>query len=244
MDKTKVPPSTGKNIKPWFWILVIGGIIAGSVQFTCWLYRDAETIERRQCLHFWTATLWGYYNGVRLPPATIYDKTGIPLYSWRFQEWILLYATESQEPLNHSWESPSNARFRMLRTKHFLCRKDGTSAVAVVTGHGTAFDGRDGIKYSDVPPQCILLIEYWGNDVHWMQPGDFPIELLSRESATAAGLAPDQGRRDGFFVSFFDGQVWLLKLSTPLELIRKCCLVKSASTESRQELSAYRIMLK
>jgi hypothetical protein len=242
MDEIRKLPSVNKSINKWVLVALIVAIVTLLAIVTYQLYNGARTDERMQNISLWTRTLMGYYSDAVLPASAGYAQNGAPLYSWRFREWIYLYARESRDALDHAWDSPSNSRFRMLRPYQLSCNNDGASAVALVTGKGTAFESRDGINYSDVPPECILAIEYWGSTVHWMQPGDFPVELLSRESAQAAGLTPLRGRQDAFFVGFADGKVWLLKLSTPPEIIQKCCLIETANAKTRNdELSLYRI---
>jgi hypothetical protein len=129
-----------------------------------------------------------------LPPAYIADKNGKPMHSWR----VLILPYLEQEALhdaydfNEPWDGSNNAKLAEQRAPLYLFRcpsefpdRTRSNYVAVV-GPNTMWPGPEGVSLDDIPDgaaNTILVIEWPGADIHWMEPRDVSFD----ETCAAAG---------------------------------------------------------
>jgi hypothetical protein len=150
---------------------------------------DAPVIAKEQSakkLHELGLAMHNYQDKFgNLPPAAIFDKSGNPLLSWRvlllpFLEEEDLY---SQFKLGEPWDSPNNRNLlERIPTQFRSTGEKGKESYAtyyqVFTGPGTLFEGKKGIKFSDVTDgtsNTIMIIE-GGDSVPWTKPVDLPYD--------------------------------------------------------------------
>jgi hypothetical protein len=171
----------------------------------------------------------------RLPPAVRTDKAGRTLSSWRFQILAFLEAIMMEVHYDDRWDDPAN-RWLSSRPHHAYCWWSGKEVpdplhtnVVAITGPGTAFDGDRVVRLRDLDSDTILAIEIANSGIHWMEPGDLPIDQVP-ESITL-GV---EGY--GVHVLFADGAVWMLRPEVPLEDLRKFFTIEGATQYDRDEV--------
>ena len=177
-----------------------------------------------------------YYdaNG-HLPPATVCDKEGRPLYSWRvvilpFLEEDYLYR---EFRLSEPWDSPHNEPLLRKMPRCFAPhptsdRSNGLTRFQVFVGPGTAFE-RPGLTWSDFPDgvENTLLVVEAGEPVPWAKPGDLAYDPAGPLPRLGAGYTKPPGGfrlshrgREGFAACFADGSVQFLLTSNDESLLR------------------------
>ena len=171
----------------------------------------------------------------RLPPAVRTDKAGRPLSSWRFQILPFVEAIMMEVHYDDRWDDPAN-RWLSSSPFHVYCWSSGKGLpeslhtnVVAITGPGTAFDGDRVIRPRDLDSDTILAIGIADSGIHWMEPGDLPIDQVP-ESIT-------QGVEGyGVHVLFADGSVWMLRPDVPLEDLKKFFTIEGAKRYDRDEV--------
>ncbi|MEE8451706.1 MAG: DUF1559 domain-containing protein [Thermoguttaceae bacterium] len=180
-------------------------------------------------LKFLGISLWNYkdQHGC-FPPAYIADANGKPMHSWRVL--ILPHLEENtlydQYNFNEPWNGSNNSKLKKptgFMHDVYNCPStdttDDTNYVAVV-GPRTVWQNGDSVKLDDIkdgPENTILLIEFPGSDIHWMEPRDLSIQdVLQRfDPKSGLSLSPVHVRDNGYFlrdtpmihVLFADGSV-------------------------------------
>lgn len=188
------------------------------------------------------AVVHGHY------PHAESNESDEPLSSWRFQ--IVPYLDASMSPpldTSGSWTEPRFEEWRSSSFPVFCFPMENTPTetnVVAIRGPGTAFDVRQ-LAGSSMPEDAIVLVEASRTGIHWMQPGDLAPadvrELLSTPDAVTR-IQIGLSSRDGYFVAFFDGSVWLLSKSTPAEALWPFLTMDGAAKHDRTAvLSPYRL---
>jgi hypothetical protein len=126
-----------------------------------------------------------------LPPAASYDKAGKPLLSWRvlalpYMEQKALY---NEFHLDEPWDSPHNLKL-VERMPDLFADPDpilraqsgpGRTTFQVPRGEGTAFAGREGMKYRDMidgTSNTVMLVEVVPERaVAWTKPDDWEVDF-------------------------------------------------------------------
>jgi hypothetical protein len=160
-----------------------------------------------------------------LPARASFDKEGKPLVSWRVL--ILPYIEQEtlykQFKLDEPWDSPNNKKLipqmpSVYASPFSKFGKNGKTTYLGVTGKGSMFDGKQGLRFSDVvdgTSNTIMVVE--ANDkkaVYWTQPEDFPIDTKE----PLAGLVHEN--REDFFALFGDGSAHAVRATIRPERLR------------------------
>lgn len=151
------------------------------------------------------------------PPAASYDAAGKPLLSWRVM--ILPYIEQqelyNQFHLDEPWDSEHN---RTLIPKMPALFADpempdlaaaGRTTTLLPVGEGTAFEGREGKSYRDIPDgtsNTILAVEVVAERaVPWTKPEDWEVDLAD----PLRGVRRPEGEKRGgvFTAAYCDGSV-------------------------------------
>ena len=220
-------------------ILLFAGAGYLAYRFT----HDHERYDRRKdAIKYVVLGIANYAAGHRsLPPLAVFDNDHEPLASWRF-EMLNFVDAGRPEVLSGRWDNPANRRWN--EQAHWLYCFDGdrSTNLMAVTGMGSPFEApwRDNLETLDF--DTILLVEVKDSRIHWMEPGDFPLDQLLRmdEDAPAGrifGVGPE-----GFHVAFWDAEVWFLSSRTPVGVLRHFVTVDGAAKHDREALlSKFRI---
>jgi hypothetical protein len=133
-------------------------------------------------MHSYSSARWHF------PPAAVFDKDGRPLLSWR----VLLLPYLEEEALykrfhlDEPWDSPHNIKLLDQMPDVFAIPAEGIGERAdshstffqVFVGPGAAFEGREGIEYSnqyrDFPDGTsnTILVFTASRAVPWTKPED------------------------------------------------------------------------
>jgi hypothetical protein len=131
-------------------------------------------------------------NDGQLPPAYIADATGRPMHSWR----VLLLPYIEQQALydryrfDEPWNGPHNSQLAGLIPELYQCPEDvadrnepqpWTSYVAVVGPH-TMWPGAESGTLDKIPDgasHTLLLVEVRNSGIHWMEPRDLHIDMMT-----------------------------------------------------------------
>ena len=117
------------------------------------------------------------------PPAVVMGPDGKTPHSWRIE---LLPYLEQQNlynayKTNEPWDSPDNKKIAETRVALFGLGDDGGknySDYYVLTGKGTIFSGKEGMKIPDITggtSNTILIVEA-KRDVPWTKPEDIDFD--------------------------------------------------------------------
>lgn len=166
--------------------------------------------------------------------------------SWRFRTVPWLDGgpeTLGPEFYANPWNS-SDPLYQQLRRMPlpvycFSHRGNPETKVMAITGQGTAFPKGDrSLSIEDLDwKDTILLVTSRSSGVHWMAPGDLPIDAIDAQAMRAMSL-------DGcsFYVGFADGEVWRLSTDTPAADLRTLATVEGAKRADRDVvLGQYRM---
>jgi beta-lactamase regulating signal transducer with metallopeptidase domain len=144
-----------------------------------------------------------------LPPAVVMGPDGKTLHSWRVE--LLPYLDEvklyDQYKMNEPWDSPANKKVLAAAPAVFHSPFDASpstdASYFVLTGKGTMFSGKEGIKIENITggmSQTLMIVEA-KRDIPWTKPEDIDYD--------PAKPLPKLGGvfTDGFGVAFADGSV-------------------------------------
>jgi hypothetical protein len=155
------------------------------------------------------------------PAAAVYGKDGKPLLSWRVV--LLPYLDENklfnEFHLDEAWDSEHNKKLLERMPKTYRLQYEGQKPDETVyvglTGKGTIFDGKKGVKIQDITDgtsNTVLFVES-ARPVPWTKPDDLPYD--ADKPLPKLGIIPS-----GFDAAFADGSVRWLKASVPVETLR------------------------
>jgi serine/threonine protein kinase len=146
----------------------------------------------------------------QLPPPAITGPNGEPLLSWRVA--LLPYLGEkdlyTQFKLDEPWDSVHNKKLLERMPEVFARdganKKTSTTGLRVYGGPGTAFEGQQGVRLSDITDglSSTLLIAQTNEEVPWTKPKE-----LSFDPKQPLRIAVEQGL-------FADGSVRFLFANT------------------------------
>ncbi len=160
----------------------------------------------------------------RFPSASVPDAKGRPAHSWR----VLILPFLGYEDLyqkydfNEPWDGPNNS---LLNSELPLEYGGFTNYVALV-GNDTVFRTNKSLRRNEIvdsTANTIMLVEISRkNDIHWMEPIDFPVEkaiLPSPEdqpvNTTSNTLTLKPTHSGCFHVAMADGSVSCLRTDIP-----------------------------
>jgi RNA polymerase sigma factor (sigma-70 family) len=160
----------------------------------------------------------------KLPPAVLFSKEGKPLHSWR----VLLLphlgqkALAGQFKLDEPWDSDHNQKLLARMPEVYAPvrnppKKPFATYYQVLTGDGTAFDGKKGLRiprdFPDGTSNTILIVEAW-EAVPWTRPVDVPYDA-KKPLPKLGGLF-----KEGFNVTLVDGSARFVKRSISNQTLR------------------------
>jgi Protein of unknown function (DUF1559) len=142
------------------------------------------------------------------PPAVVMGPDGKTPHSWRVE---LLPYLEQQNlynayKMNEPWDSPDNKKIAEAKVVIFGASDDGGknySDYFVLTGKGTVFSGKEGMKLQEVTggtSNTILIVEA-KRDVPWTKPEDIDFDP-DKAPPKLGGHFPG-----GFIAAFADGSI-------------------------------------
>jgi prepilin-type processing-associated H-X9-DG protein len=155
------------------------------------------------------------------PPAAVFDKDGKPLLSWRVL--LLPYLEEKklfdEFHLYESWDSEHNKKLLERMPKVFDAEtkafKPGETVFEVFTGKGTVFEGKKGIRITDImdgTSNTLMIVES-ARPVPWTKPEDLPYN--ADKPLPKLGLFEKD-----FNAAFCDGSVRRIRTTVPEKTLR------------------------
>jgi hypothetical protein len=241
-------------------IITFGSIAVCSLTFLTWslgaIGRAREEARSAQCvgsLKQLGLALLNYASAYGcLPPASVVDPHGKPLYSWRVVLMAYLQGAEGWNDrqlterfrFDEPWDSPANRELHGMRPPIFFCPshsegdQKGFTAFAAVVGPRTLFpgDGRTSrlADIRDDPRSTLMLVESVNTSVHWMEPRDLEWEsmsfLVNDRSRTSISSAHRVGSYPGPHVVAADDGVAFLKDSMPPDFIKALLAIDDGET--------------
>jgi len=217
-------------------VLLVVGILVGLVPVIRDARRAARSTQHTNDLKQIGLAIHNFEDwNKRLPPAVRRDKAGRTLSSWRFYILPFVEGIMMETHYDKRWDDPAN-RWFSSHPFHVYCwswendvPESLNTNVVAITGPGTAFNGDRPIRIQDIPPNTILAIEIAESGIHWMEPGDLPIDQVP-DSIT-------QGMEgDGVHVLFADASVWILRPDVPLEDLKKFFTIEGAKRYDRDQI--------
>lgn len=210
---------------PWLLFTLVGGAvllvaccIAGPLITAFVVPNISDSYDRDLCASNLTlvaeAMLQYRQDHGTFPPAYFADEFGEPAHSWRV---ILLPYVGAQHlydqyDFDQPWDSDSNLNIQWEIPDAYRCHLDTSdyteTSYVVVHGPGHIFhqDGATKLReITDGPSNTILVVETTDSYVHWMEPSDLDIELMSLyiNDYGEYGVASNHG--DGAHVATADG---------------------------------------
>jgi hypothetical protein len=193
-----------------------------------------------------------------LPPATITNKKGLAISSWRYWTTPFFESPPHWPHVRDPWDAPENQETRQVRYGLFCWSEVETRAVGgpidtgvwtedappeafytnifAITGPGTAFEAGKQVRLKDLPDSLILIVEVRNSGVHWMQPGDFDIRTMPKTINAPDGKGISGVLARGFHVGFADAQVWYLSNKVPFDDLSKFFTIEGAKAQDRDEV--------
>jgi hypothetical protein len=170
-----------------------------------------------------------YEDHGNLPPATVIDKDGRPLYSWRVL--LLPYLDlemAKQFKLDEPWDGPHNKLMLEKDVHEYRCRaardSPGMTRYKAFVGPGTAF-GRSSVKWDDLAEKALVVIA--GEAVPWSKPADLTYDpdgpLPQHDGAFKRPTFFHcfyLGQEQGFLALFGNGKVCFLRNDTQERVLR------------------------
>jgi prepilin-type processing-associated H-X9-DG protein len=236
-----------KNLKSgisYAFQLFIFGIICPGILMLPAIGASHEARRRAQCienLKLIGIALHNFHkaNG-HFPEATIADKNGKPMLSWRveilpftdpgfiYNSYTRLYdSLKKDEP----WNSPHNAKvLDQVSIAEYNCPTDTHENVDVMTnyiaiiGPGTAWREDGLVKLSDLPDggsHTVMAIEVANSGVHWAEPRDLTVDEALERMKTGKGLGISSGHPNVVNILFADGTVRDMSQNMPISAWKK-----------------------
>jgi RNA polymerase sigma factor (sigma-70 family) len=157
-----------------------------------------------------------------LPPAAIYGKDGKPLLSWRVA--ILPYLDQDnlyrQFKLDEPWDSPHNKKLLEVVPAPYVPVRGkapaGSTFYQVFTGPHTLFEGKQGMRFSQVTDGLsnTILVAEAGKAVPWTKPADLPY-AADKALPKLGGLFGN-----GFHILWADGSVRFVRQPVNEQMLR------------------------
>jgi len=241
--------------KHWSWILLVLSILP-----VLWLVNGVlnvrEEAARSECamrFNQLALALHNYHDTKgHFPPAFIAGPDGKPWHSWRVL--ILPYIEEhkvyDRYRFDEPWYGPNNRRLAdKIHLQMFQCcsAKDygkglHTNIVAIV-GAGTAFPGVEPTRLADFRDSgrhTILLAEYAGADIPWMEPRDLDAGAMSFLTNDRAAPSISSPHPVGPAVVFADGiSVFRIRPSVSADTLSALVRMKNKKWIRRDDLARH-----
>ncbi len=206
-------------------LLFCGGI--GAALLLPAVQAAREAARRSQCtnnLKQIAFALQNYHDVYQqFPPQYIADENGKPMHSWRvlilpFIEHKDLY---DQYRFDEPWDGPNNRLLAARMPPVFRCPSEPTSSQEItsyvgISGPGTVFNGAQPTRMSSITDgssNTIVVVEFAGGGVHWMEPRDLDASQLSGIVNPADGRNISSYHPGGANAAFADGSVRFLPAS-------------------------------
>ena len=214
-------------------------VVAGVV---CLAFPEAvssarEAARRSQCknnLKQISLALHNYHDTYNcFPPAITYGPDGKPWHSWRviIMPYVECSSFYSEYSFDEPWNGPHNSqlakKFADGAPPVYRCPSDtrsgsqNTSYVAVI-GQNTIWPADGVASIRDVTngtSNSIHIVEVSDSGVHWMEPRDLRLDVMSFQINSAKPSIRSR-HRDAAHVTLVDGAVRLLGVDTPPETVR------------------------
>ena len=180
--------------------------------------------------------------------SDIFDENGDRILSWRAKIVPFLFAPSPYPDIGKPWNHPDNLKtfgvysqcngpmqIYCFEKKPFVNLADETTNVFAITGKDTAFDEANRKKWRSFPPDLLVLIELGNSKTFWAASCDSNDVFYSFKNNDPSRFNDYLGTDGkGFLVVFYDGEIWYLKKSTPLEAI-ECFTTVSSATKCDRE---------
>lgn len=155
------------------------------------------------------------------PPAVVMGPDGKTPHSWRIE--ILPYLEQQNlyhaYKMNEPWDSPDNKKISETRVATFGLGDDegkNHSDYYVLTGKGTVFSGKEGMKVQDITggtSNTILIVEA-KRDIPWTKPEDIEFDPDKAPPKLGGHFA------GGFIAAFADGSVRFINDNTDARVLK------------------------
>lgn len=249
------------RIKRYSLVVVAAGAVIAAGAWLTHLLQEAKERERSRVAVL--GILWNLndYSQMknRLPPPTITDADGRPLFSWRFATASFLLGDPVQRGfygqapnIKKSWDSAENQRYQMPPHRDYAgspanyldgTRDGGRARFVAVIGPGTAFEEGSRLKMDQLPGDVLLVVETRGCPVNWMEPGgDLDVRTMPPQIGVDGGIGPVEEGAKAFYVGFADGSIWLVRTSIPFGTLAKFFSATVAQPRDREtDLAPYTV---
>jgi prepilin-type processing-associated H-X9-DG protein len=164
------------------------------------------------------------------PMATLIDKSGKPLFSWRveilpFMNHGFIYNSYAQLfdllKKDEAWNISHNAKvLGRASIPEYNCPTDThendditTNYIAII-GPGTAWREDGPVKLSDLPDggsHTVIVVEVANSGIHWAEPRDLTVKQALERMKTGKGLGISSAHPSVINVLFADGSVRSLR---------------------------------
>jgi hypothetical protein len=249
------------RIKRYSLAAVAAGVVIAAGAWLTHLSQEAKERERSRIAVMgilWNLHAYSDINN-RLPPPTIADADGQPLFSWRFATAALLLGDPVQcgfydqaPDIRKSWDAAENRRYQRPPHRDYAgspasyldgTRDGGRARFVAVIGPGTAFEEGPRLKMDQLPGDALLVVETRGCPVNWMQPGgDLDVRTVPQQIGVDGGIGPVGDGAQAFYVGFADRSIWLLRTDVPFGTLAKFFSVKAAEPRDREaDLEPYAV---
>lgn len=157
-----------------------------------------------------------------LPPAVVMGPDGKTPHSWRVEllPYLELNQLYQQYKLDEPWDSPNNKKVGAVVTPIFHSPADESpptdASYFVLTGNGTMFSSKDGIKLRDITggtSNTIMIVEA-KREIPWTKPEDIDCDSAKPLPKLGGFYA------DGFCAALADGSVRFIFNTVKDEMLR------------------------